>query len=248
MIDLPPAGYAVPEASAWAVLTNSDALRAEGAGVLDRFVARYFSNVGVVRKLEYGDPAREIVAAAEQEHSGLIMMPTGGYGRFRALLLGSVTAKVLHDAHCPVWTGVHADELAAHPADRWRRVLCALDSNPQDLDVLRWAACFASEQALELRLVHAVEGAGRALTQESDPGMYDFLFDIARERIAEMQSQAGTNLEVCLGAGSPGRVVREAALGRRSDLIIIGRGVLQKRRSAGCAATPTQSFGKRPAR
>jgi len=229
VIDLPLAWYGASEAAAWSALINADRLRLEGTLALDRFVTQQFSDVHVLRRLDQGDAARQIVDLAEEQHAGLIMLPTRGYGPFRALLLGSVTAKVLHDAHCPVWTGVHADQLTAHPADRWKRVLCALDSNPQDLGVLRWAAQFATEQGLQLSLVHAVEGAGRTITQESDPGMYDFLFDIAREQIAKMQSEAGTNLDVCLRGGSVGRVVREAALGHQSDLIVIGRGAMQKR-------------------
>lgn len=38
------------------------------------------------------------------------MMPTHGYGLFRSLLIGSVTAKVLHDAKCPI-----SDALALPP-------------------------------------------------------------------------------------------------------------------------------------
>jgi hypothetical protein len=34
----------------------------------------------------------------------MILMPTHGYGPFRQMLLGSVTAKVLHDSKCPVLT------------------------------------------------------------------------------------------------------------------------------------------------
>ncbi len=45
-------------------------------------------------------------------------MPTHGYGPFRRFILGSVTAKVLHDADCPVWTGVHLEE--APPIERSR--------------------------------------------------------------------------------------------------------------------------------
>jgi nucleotide-binding universal stress UspA family protein len=229
VIDLPLAWYGASEAAAWSALINADLLRLEGATALDRFVAQQFSDVPVLRRLEQGDAARRIADIAEEQHDSLIMLPTRGYGPFRAVLLGSVTAKVLHDAHCPVWTGVHTDELTAHPADCWKRVLCALDSDPQDLGVLRWAAQFAAEQSLDLRLVHAVQGADRTITQESDPGMYDFLFDIARQQIAKMQAEAGTNLDVCLRGGSIGRVVREAALGFQPDLIVIGRGVMHKR-------------------
>jgi len=228
VIDLPPAWYGGGEAAAWSALINADRLRLEGETALDRFVSNHFPDLPALRRLEQGDAARQIVDVA-QEHGSLIMMPTRGHGSFRALLLGSVTAKVLHDAHCPVWTGVHADELTAHPADSWRRVLCALDSDPRDLSVLRWAAQFAAEQAVELRLVHAVQGADQTLTRESDPGMYDFLFDTAREQLAKMQAEAATNLNVCLKGGSVGRVVREAALGYRADLLLIGRGLMQKR-------------------
>jgi nucleotide-binding universal stress UspA family protein len=38
------------------------------------------------------------------------MMATHGTGLFRSLLIGSVTAKVLHDARCPVWIATRAEE------------------------------------------------------------------------------------------------------------------------------------------
>jgi hypothetical protein len=55
------------------------------------------------------------------------MMPSYGLGFFRPSLLGSVTAKVLHDVGCPVWTSVHAEE--APPLERigCTKVLCAID-------------------------------------------------------------------------------------------------------------------------
>jgi len=142
--------------------------------------------------------------------------------------LGSVTAKVLHDAHCPVWTGVHTEEITAHPVECWKKVLCALEGEPRDLSVLRWAASFAAEQNLELRLVHAVRGAAGAIGSATEPGMYAMLFEIGREHIEKLQKEAGTDFELCLLAGSPGRVVRQAATGHESDLVVIGRGIIQK--------------------
>jgi len=229
VIDLPLAWYGASEAAAWSALINAERLRAEGAAALARFVSQHFSVANVSQCLEQGDAARQIVDLAGERNADLIMMPTRGYGPFRALLLGSVTAKVLHDAKCPVWTGVHSSDLTAHPADRWRRVVCALDANRQDADVLRWASEFAGEQALELRLVHVVQGADQTLTHESDPGMYEFLFDTAREQISKIQAEVGTAFDVCLKGGRVGRIVREAALGFQADLIVIGRGVIHER-------------------
>jgi hypothetical protein len=63
---------------------------------------------------------------------------------------------------------------------------------------------------------------------EGSGQLYQFFFDAARGRIAKRQQEAGTNLEICLMGGSVDRVVHRAAIGHDADLIIIGRGTLQK--------------------
>src|SRR5690349_22058618 len=63
----------------------------------ENFAAAEFSAISATRKLLEGDPAGQIVSYADQHKIDLIMMPTHGHGPFRAMLLGSVTAKVLHD-------------------------------------------------------------------------------------------------------------------------------------------------------
>lgn len=62
-------------------------------------------------------------------HLDLIVMPTHGYRRFEKLLLGSVTAKVLHKSKCPIWTGAHVKEVSDEQA-LIRNVLCAIDFSP----------------------------------------------------------------------------------------------------------------------
>ena len=228
VIDLPPAWFGAPEASAWAVLINADRLRQEGRVALERFVGQHLAEMRLRSELLEGEAAYQIAACAREEQVDLIMMPTRGYGPFRSLLLGSVAAKVLHDAQCSVWTGRHAEELTAHPPDRWKNFLCAIDADPKDLATLRWAAEFAGEQSANLRLVHAVRGAGGSISRDSDPGMYEFLFNIARDEIAKLQSSLGTNFELCLQEGGVGRVVHRSAIGHNADLIICGRGVIHK--------------------
>lgn len=194
---------------------------------LDQFAAGVFSGIPVVRELLEGDPARQIVSYAEEHKVDLIMMPTHGHGPFRALLLGSVTAKVLHDTHCLVWTGVHAEQMTAHSPDRWKRVLCAIETDEHGQSVLKWAWEFAQQQKLDMQLVHAVAGADGMWTEESDPSMYEFLFHAARVRLAKLQAGAGTNLETRLIGGSVGSAVRQAAVDYDADLIVIGRGAIQ---------------------
>jgi len=64
----------------------------------------------VTRMLLRGDPAHEIAEAARSHNAGLIIMATHGYWTLCRLLLGSVTAKVLHETQCPVLTGAHLEE------------------------------------------------------------------------------------------------------------------------------------------
>src|SRR5690606_2931362 len=94
---------------------------------LDSFLAEELKYVQVSRRHETGDAARTIIRVAEEENVDLIMMPTQGYGAFRRFLLGSVTAKVLHDASCAVWTGVHMEDAPPLEAITIRSVLCAND-------------------------------------------------------------------------------------------------------------------------
>lgn len=49
-----------------------------------------------------GSPADEIVRAAHDLHVELIVLGSRGWGTVRSVLLGSVSERVLHLAHCPV--------------------------------------------------------------------------------------------------------------------------------------------------
>ena len=82
-------------------------LRDQAAAQLESYDCGGLDKVRVRRVLLEGDPAGSIVQCAREQEVNLIAMPTHGYGPFRRFILGSVTAKVLHDAGCPVLTGVH---------------------------------------------------------------------------------------------------------------------------------------------
>ena len=73
---------------------------------LDQALRPELDGIAVTRVLLRGDLAREIVKTARDHNVDLIMMSTHGLGAFYRFLLGSDTAKVLHESHCPVWTGV----------------------------------------------------------------------------------------------------------------------------------------------
>ncbi|WP_290648178.1 universal stress protein [Aquisalimonas sp.] len=53
-----------------------------------------------------GDPANGILEYAQSHPEAMIVMGTRGHSEVRELLVGSVTNKVVHHAHCPV-TVIH---------------------------------------------------------------------------------------------------------------------------------------------
>lgn len=224
VMEVPAAWYGPPEGVAWATLSENDRYRQERQADFEAFLVDEFAGIPVLRQSADGDPATQIDCYARTKNAGLIMMPTHGYGTFRRLLLGSVTAKVLHDAKCPVWTSVHEKGLASRDAERCRRILCAVDTNPRDMHVIQWAMEFAGTfgPGTELRLIHAIPGA--ELGVRSDSCFREFLFKVAREEMSKLLDQAGVQLEAAFHGGKPDRVVRDAALDQEADLIVIGRG------------------------
>jgi nucleotide-binding universal stress UspA family protein len=228
VVEVPCPWYESPEAMALQSGVTLRTLISESQERLNSYLASELSGDQVRRVVEQGDAAGAITRCAREQKADLVMLPTHGYGPFRRLLIGSVTAKVLHDAECPVWTGVHTDQLWSERGAGWQRFLCAVDTDRPDKELLVWAAQFAREQGAQLQVVHAVhEAAPIPAGQESDT-LRDFLLGVARERLAKMQSEIGTNFDVWLRFGKVGHVVHQAALDHHADLILIGRGVIRK--------------------
>lgn len=223
VIDLPVSMYGPPEA-AWGLLMNGDQFREDREAEFECFLEQEFAGVPVVRELVEGDAATQIDCYARTKKVDLIMIPTHGYGAFRRLLLGSVTAKILHDARCPVWTGVHINEPASpRNAERCRRVVCAIDSNPKDAQVIEWAQEFAERSGAGLTLVHAIPSADAS--SHPNQGFREALFKAVRENMDKMLEGAGLTADITLHGGKPERVVHDAVLDLDADLVVIGRGV-----------------------
>jgi nucleotide-binding universal stress UspA family protein len=76
-------------------------------------------------------------------------------------------------------------------------------------------------------VVHGVHAAAPIPAGQESPSLHDFLIETSRERLAQLQSAAGTNFEISMRFGAVGDVVRDAALQHEADLILMGRGVIQ---------------------
>jgi len=188
---------------------------------------REFKGLTVQRIAEIGDPSAVITRFAQTEGVDLIMMPTHGYGPFRSLLLGSVTAKVLHDAECPVWTAAHTEQVSVHRI-AGGKVLCAIDATPQSVSLIKWAAEYAELTDAQLWLVHSVSGISGWPERRLDDEFEQTLRNDARAAIEHLQRSIGNTSSLCVGVGDAAQVVRAEAERHNTDLIIIGRGTLQR--------------------
>jgi nucleotide-binding universal stress UspA family protein len=191
---------------------------------LDAYLTEELKYFSTERRCVVGDAAIEIKKAACSWHPDLVMMPTHGLGTFRRLLLGSVTAKVLDDLSCPVWTSSHAESPLPLEDIHCRRILCAVDLAERSQSVLEWAAWLASEYGAALAVVHA--------TAELPPSAYGWnleedyqrsMGEQAKRRIEILQTAVTVPAEIFVANGNAGKVVAGAAATFQADLLVLGR-------------------------
>ena len=191
---------------------------------LNEFGVTELSGLSVKRLLCSGDPAKLIVQRARDDKSDLILMPTHGHGAFRRFLLGSVTAKVLHDAEAPVWTGAHLSEVPASTPAEIRHVMCAVNFGPQTSKAVRWAAALASEFSAALTLIHSVLETPPCL-----PDRYTFQWHAearygADERLRALIGDSRIQADVLvISDGDIPKAVSAAAKDKEAGLLVIER-------------------------
>jgi nucleotide-binding universal stress UspA family protein len=190
---------------------------------LDQALRPEFDGIAVTRVLLKGDPAREIVKTARDHNVDLIMMSTHGLGAFYRFLLGSVTAKVLHEGHCPVWTGAHLEETPAREFSI-RHVLCSVDLSAHSRHTASLAAEMAAAVDATLTLVHIttgveVWGPGGSYV---DPIWKERIVGNAIKEIAQLQQDVGTKAEVIIDSGDVPELLNRAAEQTKADVLVIG--------------------------
>jgi nucleotide-binding universal stress UspA family protein len=180
---------------------------------LDSFLENEFPPAKCSRMVRSGDAADQIAETANSGGFDLIIMPTHA-GRFRRMLLGSTTAKVLNDADCLVMTTEHAEVIAPRSLEH-REWVCAVDLSGDSKRVLDLANRAATAAGARLSLIHVVQNSGvrygRADNEE------------ARHRIGELQKSVGCEAMLRVVHGSIKNALLDAGQQSGADLLIIGR-------------------------
>jgi nucleotide-binding universal stress UspA family protein len=190
---------------------------------LDDFATKELGGLNVKRSVFKGDVASTIVDYAQTENVDLIAMPTHGHGRFHRFLLGSVTAKVFHDARCPVLTGAHLETPVAADGKTFHRVLCSVGLQPHSKDTIAYAARLACDFEAKLGVVHAMEIRDARLALNFGAGWEADLVEAGNAKLHELMNEAGATGDVYVKIGNPMEVICPLAKSIECDLMVVGR-------------------------
>jgi nucleotide-binding universal stress UspA family protein len=186
---------------------------------LEKFAAERFADLNYGTLIEDGDPATVIEWAVRQGYGDLVIIPSKGWGEFRRLLLGSITAKVLHEVQCPVLMSAPTADLAG-ATDGYQSIVCGVELDPEADRVLKIAGFLAQQFAARLSVVH-VEPPSASTGDEV--AATDLL------RVKLRQDFAATGIDI--GAVKVRVVdtaveggIRFAATVEKADLVVVGRG------------------------
>ena len=228
----PPCGWAAGYAAHIAKLLGSKLIFAHAGdcapGEVEAFLSVHLGNAPHETVVRAGDPAEVITQLSRELAIDMILMPTHACGRFRRFLLGSVTAKVLHDASCPVLTGVHRPDTPPLVADDLKRIVCAVDDDESFLPVVHWVLDFTATLGSSLKVIHAIPAADETSDNPGEVELRRYLFRRAEEKFGALCEQAGFQIPVSFVGGPVDRVIRETVLSEQAGLAIIGRGHTQR--------------------
>jgi len=203
-------------------------IQKDATSAMERFVARHFASQVVKSVIDEGDPAQVITDYAHKHKIDLIMMPTHGYGPFRRFLTGSVTAKVLHDVLCPVWTSAHSERARPQAAGAYRNILCAVDCNSDAVALIRWAGWLRRHYQATVKLVHVIPTLNETSRNRGELELRRYVIRRSRPEFDILMDQAGFRAELLIRGGNIPTILAETAREQHADLLIVGRGHTRK--------------------
>jgi nucleotide-binding universal stress UspA family protein len=186
---------------------------------LEEFAAEHFRGLNYATLVGDGEPATVIEWAVQKQGTDLVIMPTKGLGRFKRLLLGSITAKVLHGVRCPVLTDAHMVE-SAQRGEGYRSIVCGVEFHGEAVRVLEMAGFLAQTYKAQLSIVHA-EASGATPSQKVADG--DRLRTMLQHDFADAGIEVG-DVNVMVVDGAVERGIQFAAMTAKADLVVVGRG------------------------
>jgi nucleotide-binding universal stress UspA family protein len=211
----------MPEAAEHLYASMERSMKEDGARLLDRVKALTPPLSGpIVTRLETGRPAEVILAVAEQERSGLLVLGSRGLGPVKELLYGSVSHRVLTHAPC-------ATLAVAAPMRSLRHMLLALQGR-QDADrVVRFLGQhpFHTPPAVSLLTVVPFSAPPWPADVAIAESMKKDLLDRAGSFLEEVRaslSKLGYRATAAAVMGHPAAEIFEQSARVKPDLLLMG--------------------------
>lgn len=184
------------------------------------------AGVKVEPRVQMGHAAPTIVAGAQEEEADLVVLGTRGLTGIKRLILGSVAAKVIRDAPCPV-LAVPMEEVEAHRPVR--SLLIPTDFSDDAQLAIQAALRMVGPVAagVKLTLLHVwrippITGPWPAhtlelLTKETEANVRRRL-----DEVAAPLRNAGLEVEITEREGAPADVIDSEAARVNADVIAMG--------------------------
>ncbi|MFN8006187.1 MAG: universal stress protein [Terriglobia bacterium] len=102
-------------------------------------------------------PVTAILQTAQERKADLIVMGTHGRGGISRVMLGSVTERVLREAHCPVLSMRHLDGLPEPQGLEFRQILCPVNFTEVSRLALRHTVSLAEWFDANVLVLHVAE-------------------------------------------------------------------------------------------
>lgn len=207
--------------------SNQESVEASSLAMLEALKKQHFSGIECVVSVKSGGVAESVVEHATELGADLITIPTRGAGPPRPFLIGSVTAKVLHDARCAVWTTPHPREL--EPFRPYRRIVCAADYRVLSRDLLARAFQLAQLFKSRLTVVTAIPCPATGPVPCNERNSVRLLKTETESALRAILHELSSTASVSVLEGMVGEVIRQTVSMEEADLVVIGRGHLDER-------------------
>jgi nucleotide-binding universal stress UspA family protein len=193
--------------------------RAEGRGI------------AVTTRVATGIPSEEVISAAREEDSDLIVVGTRGKTGLAHILLGSTAERVIRGAPCPVLSvrtdsaDLEDERVLARPV-RLERILVPVDFSDCSLDALEYAVVVAQQAKASLMLLHVLEPVSYGLDFTlSHVRTREHVRESWTKRLKELTSShqhSHVAMEFQLRGGLPADSILDSAQTLPCDLIVMG--------------------------
>ncbi|HWO00146.1 MAG TPA: universal stress protein [Blastocatellia bacterium] len=187
-----------------------------------------FPDWDVRAEAQFGSPASELLAKADEWEPDLIVVGSHGRSAIGRLFLGSVSHKVVTEARCSV--RIARGQISKKDAPI--RIVVGVDGSPDAEEALRSAAMRAWPVGSEVRIVAAFDTLTPTMAGSLIPPVVQWAeeqnraaVEIVRKMVESFEEQfraAKLNVSSIVKPGDPKRVLVEEAEAWEADCIFVG--------------------------